>query len=600
MSRWKPAKTAGREPAATSTSVHKPGLCDIAYDSTGKYIVTCGSDGHVSVWHAGVTGKKHLDIPVSQQKRPITAAVVSPNGSFLAAGSEDNSVKLYTFPDGEFLSIVTRFSLAVRAVAFNSTGSILAAGGDAESIKLLTVPDCSTVCNLKAHEGQVCSLAFDPRDDYLLSSDTNGTIIVWDVAAAKAVHTLPHVAPRTVATWALRNCVGWHPDGSLFAVPGLSCEVILYKRQTAEVHCSLKGAHMADVGVIAWSPNGKYLASAGEDHQVLVWHVDERQDLGRLRNGDMTVSGLSWSPEGNAIALIDMDGKYRIWDRPVPEHMPSPTEGSLPPPVNSTVDRKKLMKFDESKEMKKGKEDDEEEEEEEEEEDEEEGEESRENGSEEEEEEEEDEDEEDRIKRRQKKHDRQFFGKDEDDKLDKNDSDGSETRFSKKYKLPTKKVDSEIGGGEKKVKKAERSTKDAKAKVGGHFAYPTQPQGPFQPCSTHKVDGRKRFLAYNLLGSITVREEDGHSSVEVEFHDTSTHTARVPVMTDYFGFTMAALSDKGCVFANPWKSEKHASTLFYRPFNSWAPRSECNLWSRMDAECAPSALDLGCWSRSLA
>lgn len=45
-------------------------------------------------------------------------------------------------------------------------------------------------------------------------------------------------------------------------------------------------------------------------------------------------------------------------------------------------------------------------------------------------------------------------------------------------------------------------------------------------------------------------------------------------MTDYFGFTMAALNESGSVFANPCKGEKNMSTLMYRPFSSWANNSE--------------------------
>jgi chromosome transmission fidelity protein 4 len=48
----------------------------------------------------------------------------------------------------------------------------------------------------------------------------------------------------------------------------------------------------------------------------------------------------------------------------------------------------------------------------------------------------------------------------------------------------------------------------------------------------------------------------------------------VPSMTDFFGFTMAALNERGCVFANPTKGDKTPSTIMYRPFNSWTSNSE--------------------------
>lgn len=60
---------------------------------------------------------------------------------------------------------------------------------------------------------------------------------------------------------------------------------------------------------------------------------------------------------------------------------------------------------------------------------------------------------------------------------------------------------------------------------------------------------------------------------QVDYHDTG-RGPRVPSMTDYFGFTMAALNEAGSVFANPCKGDKNMSTLMYRPFGSWAGNSE--------------------------
>lgn len=64
-----------------------------------------------------------------------------------------------------------------------------------------------------------------------------------------------------------------------------------------------------------------------------------------------------------------------------------------------------------------------------------------------------------------------------------------------------------------------------------------------------------------------------HLYKQIDFHDTG-RGSRVPSMTDYFGFTMSSLNEFGSVFANPCKGEKSASTLMYRPFNSWANNSE--------------------------
>lgn len=61
--------------------------------------------------------------------------------------------------------------------------------------------------------------------------------------------------------------------------------------------------------------------------------------------------------------------------------------------------------------------------------------------------------------------------------------------------------------------------------------------------------------------------------MQVDFHDTGSGP-RVPSMTDFFGFTMAALNESGSVFANPRRGDRSMSTIMYRPFSSWANNSE--------------------------
>ncbi|XP_024366191.1 protein ENHANCER OF LHP1 1 [Physcomitrium patens] len=118
-------------------------------------------------------------------------------------------------------------------------------------------------------------------------------------------------------------------------------------------------------------------------------------------------------------------------------------------------------------------------------------------------------------------------------------------------------------------------------------------QAPVQPGCTQSNDGRSRFLAYNMLGSITrVDTEAGFAHVEVDFHDTSSGM-RVPSMTDYFGFTMAAMNERGSVFANPQRGENVPSTMLYRPFNSWTSNSEWSMRFPLEEEVKAVAVGTG-------
>jgi hypothetical protein len=57
-------------------------------------------------------------------------------------------------------------------------------------------------------------------------------------------------------------------------------------------------------------------------------------------------------------------------------------------------------------------------------------------------------------------------------------------------------------------------------------------------------EGKRRWLAYNVSGCISSREDDGFCVVEVSFHDTSRHRKRVPLLNDFYHFSMASLGAK--------------------------------------------------------
>ncbi len=355
-----------------------------------------------------------------------------------------------------------------------------------------------------ASQAYTRGLAYDPEGEFVAATSADGSLAVWRVGGAgstpeyarrRACARVAPAAPRRLAP-------SWHPDGgALLAVPGPEGEVALLERLSWRDAGALAGGHAGAVLLCAFSPNGLYLATAGEDCALVIWDVGAAKILAR-RVLPAAAAGLAWRPgaSANALAVVTEGGELALWAGAVPAALPGP--GACADAAAAAA-----AAAEELLDAEAGDASDEEEEDGEEEEEEAEG---AEGGA--------------ALKR------------------------GPQYRSKARRPLP----------------RARRAPRAAAA---------PEPQPPVQPGAT-RLDAGRRFLAYNALGAITLRaEEGGHNVVEVSFHDTALHRRRVPLLNDFFGFALGALGEAGAAYAAPGGADA-PPTLLYRPFEPWAANTE--------------------------
>src|SRR5262249_47334477 len=109
-----------------------------------------------------------------------------------------------------------------------------------------------------------------------------------------------------------------HPDGDLLAV-GLKSSVIqFFSVEPFHEDGSIRAHSLADpkkteVLALAFSPDGRTLASGGQDGTVRLWHVKTRQELLRFDSIPAQVNQLAFSPDGTTLAAALHNGEIWLW-----------------------------------------------------------------------------------------------------------------------------------------------------------------------------------------------------------------------------------------------------------------------------------------------
>lgn len=168
-----------------------------------------------------------------------------------------------------------------------------------------------------SHTLPACGLAYSPDGRKIASScalwgyDTPGEIIIWDSVSGEKLHVL-HGHDGPIAE------VAFSPDGRQLASVGGrwfrpdQSEVIVWDVETGKTIRTLKSrAHLMDVD---FSADRKWIAAAGTNGTVQVWHADTGEELQTLHGHSMDVYCVAFNPESTMLATGSRDSTVRLWN----------------------------------------------------------------------------------------------------------------------------------------------------------------------------------------------------------------------------------------------------------------------------------------------
>jgi polar amino acid transport system permease protein len=246
-------------------------VADLAVSPDGRLVAAACADGRVHLWDAkGNWAKRTL----SARRSPVVHVAFTPDSAALISVARDGEIRQLDLAVGQLGNVLKGEAGQLRAASTAADGSVLATLGE------------------------------------------DGTIRAWELSRREVLQS---IGPNGRA----RRVVAVSADGSRVAA-GDGPSIQVWNARTGELVRRLEGywrdpdsqekwlGHQQEVTALAFSPDGKMLASGSADTTIFFWSLETGRVVGDAAGHWAAIAKLLFDPKGESILTCGLDNKVRI------------------------------------------------------------------------------------------------------------------------------------------------------------------------------------------------------------------------------------------------------------------------------------------------
>jgi WD40 repeat protein/serine/threonine protein kinase len=272
----------------------------VAFSPDGTLLASGSQDQDVILWDLG-SGQKKLSL--KKPSSSITRLAFSPDGRNLVTASLDGKVRLWDATTGVELRSLPGHTQPVISVAFSPDGKFVAGGGRDKEVNVWDTHSGRQVLSRPGNGGTLAELVYGSDGKCLAGGSEEGVTGLWDVASGRAILSFKEeTGPvKSMAFNSRRNLLA-----------SVSKEGVKFWNTATRKEVQLLGSYQNQVSQVAFSTDGKLLATVSRDNLVKVWNAQTGQEIITLPVSK--IAHVVFSPEGRHLACIAQDGSVHVWN----------------------------------------------------------------------------------------------------------------------------------------------------------------------------------------------------------------------------------------------------------------------------------------------
>lgn len=232
----------------------------------------------------------------------LWSTAYSPDGTMIASGSDDQTIKLWDAQTGRELRTLSGHGGSVEDVVFSPDGRLLASVSTDGTARLWDLVNGEPQVTVDAQSGPLWVVAISPDGSYLATGSESGSVKVWDLQAQQpGGEILLDLAGQTLPAFS--------PDGRHLATGGLDGAVHVWSMGTGLEELAIA----IETNGLAFSPDGTRLATVAQD-RVIIWDASSGQELITLCCHAFLIREVAFSPDGTRLATAGQEGVAKVWN----------------------------------------------------------------------------------------------------------------------------------------------------------------------------------------------------------------------------------------------------------------------------------------------
>ena len=258
------------------------------------------------LWEMPAFSNIHM-LSISQEK--ISSVAINNSGEWLAFGAQKlGQLLVWEWQSESYVLKQQGHFFDMNTLAYSPDGQHIATGGDDGKVKVWNATSGFCFVTFSEHSSAVSSVEFAKQGQVLFTASLDGTVRAFDLIRYRNFRTFTSPAPVQF------SCLAVDPSGEVVAAGSTdSFEVFLWSVQTGKLLDVLTG-HEGPISSLAFSPTGNFLASGSWDKTVRVWTVFGRSHAVEPFQMSADVLAVAFRPDGKELAAASLDGQVMFFD----------------------------------------------------------------------------------------------------------------------------------------------------------------------------------------------------------------------------------------------------------------------------------------------